>query len=168
MYKISMGLVLFLFLLLNGCASKAEKEFWNDISNNSSRYEQLRQTEKITIGDKKSEQIILLTYLYDKNSKANEHFIISVYGNDSQNSIKKITEEGNSPISMKHISRSLLPKGLKQIVPVWFSNYAIEFPHTKLKKFRIIITPTKGEEKSIYFYKDMRYIIDSKKINKII
>ena len=168
MHKRGIEFILLLIILLSGCASKTEKEFWDDISKSSCRYEQLRQTEKIIIGDKKSEQIILLTYLYDKNSKANEHFIISVYGNGSQNSIKKITEEGNSPISMKHISRSLLPKGLKQIIPVWFSNYAIEFPHTKLKKFRIIITPTKGKEKSIYFYKDMRYIIDSKKINKII
>jgi len=161
---------LFLLLIVSGCASKAEKEFLNEIIDNSSRYSQLRQTEKIIWGNKGNEQIILLTYLHNKSSKSNEKFIISVYTDDDNNTnpIKKITEEGHMPICMNKIPRSSLPQGLKKIIPLWFNNYIVEFPHTKLKKFRIIITPINGKEKSIYFYKDMRYIVDKKKNNKII
>jgi len=163
---------LFIILIISGCASKAEKKFLNEITYNSSRYSQLRQTEKIIFGSNNNEQIVLLTYLRNNNSnnKSNEKFIISVYTDDDNNTnpIKKITEEGHMPICMSKIPRSSLPKGLKRIIPLWFDNYIVEFPYTKLKKFRIIITPVNGKEKSIYFYKDMRYIVDKKKNNKII
>jgi len=164
MYRLDIKVVLLLIFLLDGCASKSEKNFWNDISNNSSRYEELRQTEKIIIGNKESEQIILLTYLHNKSDKDGEYFIISVYkGRDNtQNPIKRVTEEGHNPIYIRQISRSSLPSGLKEIIPIWFDNYIIKFPYTKLKKFRVIITPIEGEEISIYFYKDMRYMIDKK------
>jgi len=160
MYRV----VLLLIFLLNGCASKSEKKFWHSISKNSDRYKELRETEKIIIGTKKSEQIILLTYLSNKSNKYNEYFIISIYRDNKQSPIKRITQEGYDPISIRHISRSSLSPSLKKVIPVWFDNYIIKFPYTELKKFRIIITTIYREEKIIYFYKDMKYIVDKKSL----
>ncbi len=157
----------------SGCAGKGEAEYYKEISKNSSRYETLRNTEKLLLGKgKNDESIVLISYLDGDNSgekiDGNERFIVSVYGGDDKKPLKGITLEGHKPILMKKISRNRLSDNLKTVIPKWFDNYYVEFAHTDLKKFRIIISTPKNGEKSIYFYKDRHYIVDKKKMSKLL
>ena len=160
---------LILFSLV-GCATKEEKRFYKDITKNSSRYESLRDTQKIILGDtKESESIILISYLRSSSNSCDkkERFIVSI-SSDDDNLIKSITLEGHKPISKIKISRDKLPKTIKQMVPKWFDSYLYTFMPTKLKRFRLIVDTLKYGQKSIYFYKDRRYIIEKRSSFKLL
>ena len=166
-------IILSVLATLSGCAVKDEQKFYKEITKNSDRYETLRDTEKLILGTSKAdESIVLISYLHNNNSdkKKNrkERFIVSVYSADDKNPLKDITLEGHKALLMQKIDRSKLSDNLKTVIPKWFDNYYIEFAHTDLKKFRIIINTAKNGEKSIYFYKDRRYIVDKKKMAKLL
>lgn len=153
---------------ISGCVGKSEKKFYKEITKNSNRYETLRNTEKLLLGKSKDDEyILLITYLdsdnSDKKRDKKERFIISVYGADDENPIKNITLEGHKPLLVKQIERDKLSDNLKTVIPKWFDNYYIEFSHTDLNKFRIILNTEEYGEKSIYFYKERHYIVDKKK-----
>ena len=152
---------------ISGCATKEEKEFYHQISKNSKRYESLRNTEKLILGSsKEDETIVLISYL--GNNKKEEKFVISIQQSSKDSPIKSITLEGHKPLSKKKISRSKLPKSLQDIIPKWFDSYLYTFTPVEIKRFRIIIQTQKGIEKSIYFYKNRRYIIDKKNRAKLL
>ena len=182
--KLLSTILILSLLSLSGCVSKSEREFLKKISQDSNRYETLRQTKKIILGtNKEDEAIVLITYCYNNeciDNKSNESFIISIQKSQNQdetednnktkneNIIKSITLEGHKPILKKELSYNDLAKSIKSIIPKWFDNYLVVFPHTKLKKFRLIITTQKNGTKKIYFYKVRRYRIDKPKSIKII
>jgi hypothetical protein len=150
---------------IDGCAQDSQRLFLKEISKKSARYESMRQTEKVILGsDKEKEKIVLLNYLFDKDAKS-EKFIISIYPDDEK-LIGGITLEGSAAKSLERIDKSSAKRYTAGIVPPWFVSYEAIFPKKNLKKFRLMI-PDGRDEKSIFFYKERRYIVDKKRIGKI-
>jgi hypothetical protein len=159
------GLGTLLSVGLNGCGEGPQKLFLKEISGKSARYESMRQTEKVILGSKREEEkIVLLNYLFDRDAKS-EKFIISIYPDDEK-LIEGITLEGSAARSLKRIDKSLAKRYTAGIVPPWFVSYEAIFPKKNLKKFRLMI-PDGRDEKSIFFYKERRYIVDKKSMGKI-
>ena len=152
---------------ITGCATKGEKEFYHQISKESSRYESLRSTEKLILGSsKEDETILLISYMGSIDNS--ERFIVSIQQSGEETPIKSITLEGHKPLSKERVSRSRLPKSIQDIVPKWFDSYIYTFAPVKMKRFRVIVETQNGKEKSVYFYKDRRYIVDKKKMAKLL
>ena len=158
---------LFIIAGITGCATKGEKEFYHQISKESSRYESLRDTEKLILGSsKEDETIVLISYLGSIDNS--ERFIVSIQQSGEETPIKSITLEGHKPLSKERVSRSRLPKSIQDIIPKWFDSYIYTFAPIDIKRFRIIVETKKGVDKSIYFYKDRRYRVDNKSRVKLL
>jgi len=156
-----MALIVVSGLIVAGCGGSEERQLLEMVGKNHRVYETLAKTEKLVYSQgREDEKILYISYLGTVGDR--EKFIISLYP-DIDSLPSSITLEGTSPQSVKRLAKSDIPQPLRRSVPSWFSTYSVEFPLVTIDKFRIIVPPLESEERAVYFYKDMRYVVDKKR-----
>jgi len=155
--------VLALLLLINGCASKEDRALYKKIRERSPELQTIQQSDKVVFHPgEEGETIVIATYLPRENP-SDETFILAVYPPGGLASNGPFRLEGNSPESLRQVSRQELPERVRRTIPPWFTIYRARYLRSKKKSFILTIRDKEGEEKKLTFYRGPKYLITKPK-----